>query len=186
VISANVYGYGRWKKLSLPKASSTEQINVDYKNRSIYILSNSQAAIKPLDKRQTTYPKLVWDRNQSLMELANDISADVLRELNETANQLTKKLSKYPFTGAELVCNISETAGQWVIKDWLNRKHQEYRQFTPKQKHVKISSKNPLTKEGETIMTKQEADEINEKINDRRLTFKGASIQIGTSEYPHF
>jgi hypothetical protein len=48
------------------KACTDENIDKNYKNRNIYILSDSQAAIQALDKYQIT-SKLVWDCHQSLM-----------------------------------------------------------------------------------------------------------------------
>jgi hypothetical protein len=46
------------------KACAVENLDTDYKNRNIYILSDSQAEIKATDKYQTT-SKLVWDCQQS-------------------------------------------------------------------------------------------------------------------------
>jgi ribonuclease HI len=51
------------------KACAAENIDKKYKNRNIYTLSGSQAAIKALDKYQIT-SKLVWDSHQSLIQLA--------------------------------------------------------------------------------------------------------------------
>jgi hypothetical protein len=51
------------------KACTDENIDMNYKNRNIYILSDSQAPIKALDKHQIT-SKLVWDCHQSLKQLA--------------------------------------------------------------------------------------------------------------------
>jgi ribonuclease HI len=51
------------------KASTVENVNRNYKNRNIYIPSDSQAAIKALGKYQIT-SKLVWDCHQSLIQLA--------------------------------------------------------------------------------------------------------------------
>jgi hypothetical protein len=51
------------------KAYQIENLGRDYKNRNIYILSDSQAATKALFKYQLT-SKLVWDFHQSLIQLA--------------------------------------------------------------------------------------------------------------------
>jgi hypothetical protein len=79
-----VYCYGTWRKLSFSvgqyttvfqaevyaiKACTVENLDGDYKNRNIYILSDSQTAIKALDKHQIT-SKLVWDCHQSFTLLA--------------------------------------------------------------------------------------------------------------------
>jgi ribonuclease HI len=81
---AGVYRYGTRRRLSFSlgqyttvfqtemyaiKACTDENIDRNYKNRNIYILYNSQAAIKALDKYQIT-SKLVWDCHQSLMQPA--------------------------------------------------------------------------------------------------------------------
>jgi long-subunit fatty acid transport protein len=75
-----VYCYGTGWKLSFSlgqyttvfqaevyamKACTIENLDRNYKNRNIYILSNNQAAIKALDKHQIT-SKLVWDCHKSL------------------------------------------------------------------------------------------------------------------------
>jgi ribonuclease HI len=69
-----VYYYGTKQKLSVSlgqyttvfqaevyaiKTCADENRDTNYKNRNIYILSDSQAAIKALDKHQIT-SKLVW------------------------------------------------------------------------------------------------------------------------------
>jgi hypothetical protein len=51
------------------KACTMENIEKGYKGRKIYILSDSQAAIKALNNFQIN-SKLVWDYHQSLMRLA--------------------------------------------------------------------------------------------------------------------
>jgi hypothetical protein len=51
-------------------ACAVENLDKNFKNRNIYILSDSQAAIKALGKHQIT-SKLGWDCHQSLIPLAN-------------------------------------------------------------------------------------------------------------------
>jgi hypothetical protein len=50
------------------KACINQNIDRCYKNKNIYIISDSQAAIKALGKYQIT-SKLVWDCHQSLIQL---------------------------------------------------------------------------------------------------------------------
>jgi hypothetical protein len=52
------------------KACAAENLDRHYKNRNIYILSDSQAAIKALGKHQIT-SKLVWDCHQTLYNWPN-------------------------------------------------------------------------------------------------------------------
>jgi hypothetical protein len=51
------------------KACIDENLDKGYRNRNIYILSDSQAAIKALGKYQIT-SKVVWNCHQSLIQLA--------------------------------------------------------------------------------------------------------------------
>jgi hypothetical protein len=79
-----VYGHGMRRKFSFSlgqyttvfqaevlatKACADENIKRDYHNRNIYILPDSQAAIKALDSCKI-YSKLVWNCHQTLMVLA--------------------------------------------------------------------------------------------------------------------
>jgi hypothetical protein len=50
-------------------ACAVENLDRNYKNRNIYILADSHAAIKALGKHQIT-SKLVWDCHKSLTQLA--------------------------------------------------------------------------------------------------------------------
>jgi hypothetical protein len=52
------------------KACIDENLDRGYRNRNIYILSDSQAAIKALGKYQIT-SKLPWDSHQFLIQLAS-------------------------------------------------------------------------------------------------------------------
>jgi predicted transcriptional regulator len=60
------------------RACTAENLDRNYKNRYVYILSDSQAAIKTLAKYKIT-SKLVWDCHQSLIQLDkhNTSSADM-------------------------------------------------------------------------------------------------------------
>jgi len=55
--------------ISIIQACLMENVEYGYKGRNIYILPNSQAAIKALDSFQVN-SKLVWDCHQSLAKLA--------------------------------------------------------------------------------------------------------------------
>jgi hypothetical protein len=79
-----VYGHGTRRKLSIGlgqytrafqvvvyaiKTCTVENLDRNYRNRNIYILTDSQAAIKALGNHQIN-SKLVWDCHQSLIQLA--------------------------------------------------------------------------------------------------------------------
>jgi ribonuclease HI len=111
------------------KACINENIDRGYKNRNIYILSESQAAIKALGKYQIT-SKLVWDCHQSLIQLARHNRVQLVWVLghegiagNELADQLARSGSEHPFTGPEPACSISIGAAKKSVSNWLNRKH---------------------------------------------------------------
>jgi ribonuclease HI len=102
------------------KACTDENID-----RNIYILSDSQAAIKALDKYQIT-SKLVWDCHQSLMQLGKHNRVQLIWELghegivgNETADQLAR-------TGSEPACGISVGVAKKAVRDCTSRNHKEY------------------------------------------------------------
>jgi hypothetical protein len=82
---AGVYCHGTGRKLGFSleqyttafqaevyatKACAVENLDMNNKNRNIYILSDSQAAIKALGKHQII-SKLVWDCHYSHIQLAN-------------------------------------------------------------------------------------------------------------------
>jgi ribonuclease HI len=90
-------------------------VNLDrsYRNRNIYILSDGQTAIKPLDGYQIN-SKLLWDCHQSPVQLAKHNSIQLVWAPgnkgivgNETADQLAKLGSECPFIGPEPACSIS-------------------------------------------------------------------------------
>jgi ribonuclease HI len=77
---AGMYCHGTGRKISFNleqfqaevyaiKACALQNLDRNYKNRNICILSDSQAAIKALGKYQIT-SKLAWDCHQSLIQLA--------------------------------------------------------------------------------------------------------------------
>jgi hypothetical protein len=111
------------------KACAVENLDRDYKNRNICILSDSQAAIRELGKYQIT-SKLVWDHHQSLIELArhnrvqliwvpgHEGSADY-----EIADLLARTGSEHPFIRPEPAYGISIGVAKRAVRDWTNRNH---------------------------------------------------------------
>jgi hypothetical protein len=101
----------------------------NYKNGNIYILSDSQAAIKALGKYQIT-SKLVWECHQSFMQLARQNRVQLVWMPghegiagNETANYLAKTGSEHTFTGPELACGISFGVAKRADRNWMNKNH---------------------------------------------------------------
>jgi ribonuclease HI len=104
------------------KACIDENLDKGYRNRNIYILSDSQAAIKALGKYQIT-SKLVWDCHQSLIQLARHKSVQLIWVPghegiagNETADLLARTGSEHPFTGPEPACSISFGATKKAVR----------------------------------------------------------------------
>jgi ribonuclease HI len=94
------------------KACADANMDRNYKNRNICILSGSQAAITALDKYQIT-SKLVWDCHQSLMQLARQTRVQLIWVPghegivgNKTADQLARTGSDHPLIGPEPACGI--------------------------------------------------------------------------------
>jgi ribonuclease HI len=117
-----VYCYGTGRKLGFSLGQYTtvfqaevyaiKSCAVENLDRNIYILSDSQAAIKALYKHQIT-SKLVWDCRQSLMQLARHNRVQLIwvpgHEVivgNEMADQLARMGSEHPFIGPEPACGI--------------------------------------------------------------------------------
>jgi ribonuclease HI len=143
---AGMYRHGTGQKLSFSlgqyttvfqsevyaiKACTAENLDKNYKNRNIYILSNSQAAIKALGKYKIT-SKLVWDRHQSLIKLTKHNGVQLIwvpgHESiadNEVADQLARTGSEHPFTGPKPACGISIRVAKKAVRDWMSRNHKK-------------------------------------------------------------
>jgi ribonuclease HI len=147
VKTGSVYCYGTGRKLSFGlgqyttvfqaevyaiKACIVENPDRNYRNRNIYILSDSQAALKALGKHQIN-SKFVWDCHQTLMELAKHNRVQLIRVAgddgvagNETADQLAKVGAEHPFIGPEPACGISIGVAKKAIRDWTMVNHKKY------------------------------------------------------------
>jgi hypothetical protein len=129
-----------------------------YKNRNIYILSDSQAAIKALDKYQIT-SKLVWDCFQSLMQLAKHNRFQLIWVPghegivgNETADQLARAGFDHPLIGTEPACGISIGVAKKAVRDGMSRKHQEYWESLTGLRQAKGLIQEPPTKRTKDLL----------------------------------
>jgi hypothetical protein len=73
-------------------------------------------------------------------------------EGNESADQLAKRGSLYPFTGPESVCGISERVAKRAIRDWVCREHQKHSESTPEQKRAKSFTPKLSAKRSEELL----------------------------------
>jgi hypothetical protein len=97
------------------KACAAENLDRNYKNRNISILSDIQAA---LGKHQIT-SKLVWDCHQSHIQLAKHNRVQLIwvpGHGNETACQLARTGSRHPFIGPEPACGISVGVAKKAVR----------------------------------------------------------------------
>jgi ribonuclease HI len=109
------------------KACAVENLDRDYKNKNIYILSDTQA----LGQHQIT-SKLVWGCHQSLIQLARLNRVQLLwvpchEDIagSETADLLARIGSEHPFTGPEPARGISNGVAKRAARDWMNRSHKK-------------------------------------------------------------
>jgi len=114
------------------KACIMEKIENGYTGKNIYILSDSQAAIKFLDSFQIN-SKLVWDCHQLLVKLAECdriqlvwLLRHVAIDGNEIADELAIQGSSHPLIGPEPVLGISAKVAREVIRGWTSRKCEEH------------------------------------------------------------
>jgi ribonuclease HI len=166
------WGSGRWHNFSLGhhttvfqaeiyaiKACIMENIEKGYKGRTIYILSDSQAAIKALNNFQIN-SKLVWDCHQSLMRLAEHNRVQLIWvpghlgiDGNEKADQLARQGSSRPLIGPEPALGISTKVAREVIRGWTNRKHTEYWQSIQGQRQARDFLKRPSARRAGELLS---------------------------------
>jgi hypothetical protein len=121
---------------------AVENLDRDYRNRNIYNLSGSLAAIKALDNHQIN-SKLVGDCYQFLIKMAEKYSTQLIWvpdnrgiEGNETANHWHDR-SECPFMGNNPASGISAGIAKKTVRDWTNRYHQKYWESSTGPKHAK-------------------------------------------------
>lgn len=96
------------------KACAVESVKMGYRYKNIYILSNSQAAIKAPDKRKICI-KLAWGCSRSLMVLAERGRGHVMSE--PASDQVAKMGSLHVFKGPEPTCVISDRLAGRAVRD---------------------------------------------------------------------
>jgi hypothetical protein len=140
------------------KGCTVENPDINYKNRNINILSDSQAEIKALGNHQIT-SKLFWDSHQSLIQLATHNRVQLIwvpgHESiagNGTADQLTKTGCQHLFIGPEPACSILVGVAKKAIRDWTIRNHQKYWESLTGLKQTKRFTQGPSAKRTKELL----------------------------------
>jgi ribonuclease HI len=138
------------------KACAVENLDMDYKSRNIYILSDSQAPIKALDKYTS---KLVWDCHQSLIQLARHNTVQLIwvpghesTAGNETADLLARTGSQHLFKGPEPACGISIGVAKKAVGNWTNRNHTKQWESTSGLKQAKGLTSGPSARRTKDLL----------------------------------
>jgi hypothetical protein len=97
---------------------AVEDLDKNYKNRNIYILSDSQAAIKALGCHQSFIQLTRHNRVQLIWVPGHECIVG-----NEMADQLARTRYEHPFTGPEPACGISIGVVKKAVRIWTNRNH---------------------------------------------------------------
>jgi hypothetical protein len=121
------------------KAFITENTEKSYTGKKIYILSDSQAAIKALDSFQIN-SKLVWDCHQSLVQLAghNRIRMVwVLGYMGIDGNETGRQGSSHPLIRPAPALGIAAKVARRGTRDCTSRKHEEQWQSIREEQQAK-------------------------------------------------
>jgi ribonuclease HI len=162
----------------------------NYRNRNIYILSDSQAAIKALGKHQIT-SKLVWDCHQCLIQLAEHNRVQLIWvpgnegiDGNETADQLVRTGFENSFIEPEPACGISIGAAKKAVMDWTDRNHIKYWESTIGLKQARGFISGPSARRTKDLL-KRNRDQLSWVVG--LLTglchLKGHLFKLGLTDY---
>jgi ribonuclease HI len=129
-----------------------ENINRSYCTKSIFIFSDSQAALKALNL-SLIKSKLVWNCFKLLLKLAEQNKVKLILVLghsgvegNERADQLAKLGADEPLLGPEPFCRITKKTARRAIDLWAQSKARMAWKHTPGQKHAKKMINKSLNK----------------------------------------
>jgi hypothetical protein len=123
-------------------ACAVENLDTDYKNRNIYILSDSQVAITALGKYQITIQLAGHNRVQLIWVPGHEGTAG-----NEITDLLKRTGSEHLFTRPEPACGISIGVVKRAGRVWMNRNHIKQWESTIGLKQVKGLTSGPLPEE---------------------------------------
>jgi ribonuclease HI len=140
------------------KACIMENTEMGYTGRNIYILSDSQTAIKALDSFQIN-SKFVSDCHQSLVKLSEHngiqlvwVPGHMEIDGNEIDDELARQGSSHPFIGTDPALSIAAKVLRGVVSDWTSRKHEEHWQSIRRQKQAKGFLKKPSARKAGELL----------------------------------
>ena len=127
-------------------------------NRSIAIVSDSQATLKALNSIQVN-SKLVWDCAQALNDLSQNKKVTLAwvpghsgHPGNEKADDLAKQGSSTAFVGPEPFCGIAKARVRQANQKWIAEESIRSWEETPGQRQAKQFIKEPSPKFAEDLL----------------------------------
>jgi ribonuclease HI len=122
---------------------ASESAKKGLRGANIYILSDSQAALKALAAFKFD-SKLAWECRKSLNQLANHNRVTLMWvpghegvEGNEIADQLAREGAQAPFYGPEPFCGTSKAHLYEELKRWEKSEKESYWRYTQGQRQAK-------------------------------------------------
>ena len=127
-----------------------ENLRRRYQEKQIFILSDSQAALKALLSHVIT-SKLVWECLQLLNTLGNQNKVTLVWvpghkgiEGNEKADQLARKGATTTFVGPEPALGVTKSCIRGVVSQWMLKEHQKRWELKPDAHHIKELMSTPI------------------------------------------
>jgi hypothetical protein len=139
-------------------ACAKECIGRAYTGQSIYICSDSQAALWALEASRVTL-KFVWECQQALCVLSSWNKVVLLSvpghcgiQGNEEADALAREGSSSPFLGPEAAILILPCVGRLKVKEWLKETHSKQWATVPSMRQLKLFIGKPSNKLSRDLM----------------------------------
>jgi hypothetical protein len=104
---------------------------------------------------------------------------------NETADQLARAGSEYPFTGPEPACDISIGVAKKAARDSTNRNHKKFEIHNWTQRSKGTYTRALRQKNDGSVEIKQRPIKMGGRTMYRTLSSKITPFQIGTGSRPY-
>jgi hypothetical protein len=135
-----------------------ENIRKAYKNKRIFIFSDSQAALKALSGPKVT-SRLVEECQEALSALATLSEVTLVSVTghhgilgNEMADKLARQASAMPLLGPELALGIPKCLAREAIKSWTEYQHFSTWKIVPGCRHGKLFIGRPCKKRADDLL----------------------------------